>query len=92
MKPKIFIGCSPASSLWAEFYQAQLSSSSEVTVINQGVLTASNHKLKMLKKHIEETDFALLVITRADCHDPLVYGNILVLIGLCIGELGHSRT
>lgn len=92
MKPKIFIGCSPASSLWAEFYQAQLSSSSEVTVINQGVLTASNHKLKMLKKHIEETDFALLIITHADCHDPLIYGNILVLIGLCIGELGHSRT
>ena len=49
MKSKIFIGCSPSGSLLAEFYQAQLSSSSEVTVINQGVLAASEHKLKMLK-------------------------------------------
>jgi hypothetical protein len=92
MKPKIFIGCSLSSSMWAEFYQAQLSSSSEATVINQGVLTASHHKLTMLKNHIEETDFALLILTHADCHDPLIYANILVLIGLCIGELGHSRT
>lgn len=92
MKPKLFIGCSPASSMWAEFYQAQLASTSEVTVINQGVLTASNHKLKMLKKHIEETDFALLILTHADYHAPHICGNILVLIGLCIGELGHART
>ncbi|TXK84077.1 TIR domain-containing protein [Paenibacillus sp. N3.4] len=92
MKPKMFIGCSPGSSLWAEFYQTQLSSSSEVTVINQGILAASNQKLRMLKKHIEEADFALLIVTRADCHDPQVFANILILIGLCIGELGYSRT
>lgn len=92
MKPKIFIGCSPASLLWAEFYQTQLTSTADVTVINQGVLTASHHKLKMLKEHIEESDFALLILTREDVHHPLIYANLLVLIGLCIGELGHSRT
>jgi hypothetical protein len=92
MKPKIFIGCSSASLLWAEFYQSQLASSADVTVINQGVLTASQHKLKMLKKHIEETDFALLILTHEDMQQRVTYANLLVLIGLCIGELGHSRT
>lgn len=92
MKPKIFIGCSPSSLLWAEFYQSQLASTADVTVINQGVLTASQHKLKMLKKHVEETDFALLILTREDIQHKVTYANLLVLIGLCIGELGHSRT
>ncbi|NOV03530.1 TIR domain-containing protein [Paenibacillus planticolens] len=92
MKPKIFIGCSLDSLLWAEFYQTQLASTADVTVINQGVLTASQHKLKMLKEHLEEADFALLILTREDFQHPLTYANLLVLIGLCIGELGHSRT
>ncbi|UKS30387.1 nucleotide-binding protein [Paenibacillus sp. HWE-109] len=92
MKPKLFIGCSQAGTLWGEFFQSQLTAVSEVTLINQGVLTASQQKLKMLKRHIEECDFALLVVTNTDRHDPPNYANILVLIGLCIGELGHSRT
>ncbi|NQX65349.1 nucleotide-binding protein [Paenibacillus alba] len=92
MKPKLFIGCSPESSLWGEFYQSQLSQAAEATLINQGVLTASQQKLKMLKRHIEEADFALLIVTKTDCHDSQRFANILVLIGLCLGELGHSRT
>lgn len=92
MRPQIFIGCSVASLLWGEFYQSQLASISDATVLNQGVLAASQHKLKMLKKHIEESDFALLIMTEEDGGHPQTYSNLLVLLGLCIGELGHSRT
>ncbi|NEW05162.1 hypothetical protein GK047_03895 [Paenibacillus sp. SYP-B3998] len=92
MKPKLFIGCSQKSAIWAEFFQAQLSNVSEVTVIHQGVLAASTHKLNRLKKHMEEADFGLLIVTRADVEQPSIYHNLLVLIGLCIGELGHART
>jgi hypothetical protein len=92
MKPKLFIGCSEQSVIWAEFYQTQLSTASEVTVIHQGVMAASNHKLNRLKKHIEEADFGLIIITHSDFEQPAIYHNLLVLIGLCIGELGHNRT
>ncbi|MDD9268713.1 TIR domain-containing protein [Paenibacillus sp. GCM10023248] len=92
MKPKIFIGCSAASQLWGEFYQSQLASISDATVLNQGVLAASQHKLKMLKRHLEDSDFALLIMTSEDSGHSGTYENLLVLLGLCIGELGHSRT
>ncbi|MFD0692856.1 TIR domain-containing protein [Paenibacillus sp. GCM10027628] len=92
MKPKLFIGCSQQSSIWAEFYQTQLQAVSEVTVIHQGVLAASHHKLNMLKKHMEETDFGLIILTDSDMDNAPVYHNLLILIGLCLGELGHNRT
>ncbi|MEW9701564.1 TIR domain-containing protein [Paenibacillus sp. SI8] len=92
MKPKLFIGCSQMSAIWAEFYQTQLSAAAEVTVIHQGVLSASNHKLHMLKKHMEDADFGLIIVTSTDYMQPAIYHNLLLLIGLCIGELGHSRT
>ncbi|MBD0379067.1 TIR domain-containing protein [Paenibacillus sedimenti] len=92
MKPKLFIGCSQQSSIWAEFYQTQLSAASEVSVIHQGVLSASHHKLNMLKKHMEETDFGLIILTHSDMDNASTYHNLLILIGLCIGELGYSRT
>lgn len=92
MKPRMFIGCSPDGSLLAEFYQAQLASIAEVTVVNQGILATSNPILKRLERQIGDSDFGMIILTGTDYANPAAYANLIFLAGMFIGELGYKRT
>lgn len=97
-KSRVFIGSSTEGLKIAEYVQARLSESADVTIWNQGVFEAGDSYLGSLLKAATEFDFAILVLTKDDVlqtrgtSQEAPRDNVMFELGLFLGALGRSRT
>ncbi|TXK84076.1 TIR domain-containing protein [Paenibacillus sp. N3.4] len=97
-KAKLFIGSSAESIDVAEALQANLHYSFDVTVWSQLLFPPSNTTLAPLIKQAKTSDFAVFVFQPDDLtllRDLVVStvrDNVILELGLFIGQLGLERT
>lgn len=97
-KPSLFIGSSVEGLPVAEFIQANLDHSAEVTIWSQGVFGLSGGTLETLVREAPKFDFAVFVLTPDDIVTKrkntanAARDNVLFELGLFMGILGRERT
>lgn len=98
MKPKIFIGSSSESLIYAYGLQKQLAHKADVEVWSQGVFDLNRSYLETLTTMVGEVDFGVFIFAPDDMKlirdksSPAVRDNVLFEFGLFLGGLGRNRT
>jgi hypothetical protein len=98
LRPSLFIGSSAEGRLVAQALQILLDHACKVTIWSQGVFGISEGTLESLIVALDESDFAVLVLTPDDvvtsrgssAHAPR--DNVVFELGLFMGALGRQRT
>jgi hypothetical protein len=96
--PKVFIGSSTESSIFAEALQANLKNTAEVLPWMQLEFPLSKSTMEALETAISESDFAVFVLHGDDSSNirdityTSVRDNVLIELGMSIGMLGRDRT
>jgi len=97
-KPTVFIGSSGEGLDVAHAVQRNLAKDANVTIWNRGVFSAGESTLESLMTALNNTDFAVMVITHADSDHlnnpapPRARDNVVFEAGLFMGRLGTQRT
>ena len=97
-RPVIFVGSSREGLEYAKALQANLDHACQVVLWSQGVFGLSNGTLEDLVEKLATVDFAVLVVTPDDLitsrgsTTPAPRDNVLLELGICIGELGRERS
>lgn len=97
MKPKLFVGSSREQLDLARAAQEELEHDVEATVWNQGVFDLSRNTMASLIDALEESDFALFILSPDDItkirnrENQTVRDNVIFELGLFTGRLGIER-
>lgn len=97
MRPRIFVGSSVEQLELAYAVQEGLEHDGEVTVWSQGVFQLSRTSMASLVDQLDETDFAVFVLSPDDVsairgkNSTTVRDNVIFELGLFAGRLGPSR-
>jgi predicted nucleotide-binding protein len=97
MKPKIFIASSGEALPIANAIHQNLIRQAEVTVWDQGFFKLSRSSLQSLVSELQNFDFGVFVFSPDDLltmrgeQHRAVRDNVLLELGLFIGELGQDR-
>src|SRR4051812_21172452 len=96
-KPRVFVGSSVEALPIAWAIQKNLRHSAEVTVWDQGIFQLSRSSLQSLASSLTTFDFGVFVFSPDDLaivrgqEQPAVRDNVILELGLFIGELGQTR-
>jgi CRP/FNR family cyclic AMP-dependent transcriptional regulator len=97
-EPVIFIGSSTEGAGLAQGIAGQLNLPDQIRLWNENVFQPSEHTMEGLERQLDESDFAVLVLTPDDIvesrgsEQPAPRDNLLLELGLFMGRIGRKRT